>query len=93
LSCTARERSQRILARLLKEIPVAVRAKVHCESIENNAVTFRTVCEPDATKDTENARFTKATPWGKIKLGIDNPAALEQFVPGMSYYVDFTPAE
>ena len=72
---------------------MAVRAKVSCEGIEGNSVTFRTVYEPDVEKDTENARFTKATPWGEIRLGIDNPAALEQFEPGKSYYVDFTPAE
>jgi hypothetical protein len=71
---------------------MAVRAKVTCEGIENNAVRFRTVYEPDATKDTENARFTRATPWGEIRLGIDNPAALEQFIAGKEYYVDFTPA-
>jgi hypothetical protein len=72
---------------------MSVRAKVTCEGIENLTVTFRTVYEPDAAKDTENARFTTATPWGEIKLGINNPAALEQFVPGKSYYVDFSPAE
>jgi len=70
-----------------------VRAKVTCEGIEENAVKFRTVYEPDASKDTENARFTKATPWGEIRMGIDNPAALSQFEPGKSYYVDFSPAE
>lgn len=70
-----------------------VRAKVICEGIEGNAVKFRTVYEPDAAKDTENARFTKATPWGEIKLGIDNPAELEQFEAGKSYYVDFHQAE
>jgi len=72
---------------------MAVRAKVTCEGIKDNAVTFRTVYEQDTSKDTENARFTKATPWGEIKLGIDNPAALSQFEAGKSYYVDFTPAE
>ena len=50
-----------------------------------------TVYEPDAAKDTEIARFTQATPWGEIKLGIDNPAALSQFEAGKTYYVDFTP--
>lgn len=70
-----------------------VRAKVTCEGIEGNAVKFRTVYEPDAAKDTENARFTTATPWGEIRLGIDNPAALEQFEAGKNYYVDFSPAE
>ena len=72
---------------------MTVRAKVNCDTIEGNAVTFSTVYEPDAAKDTENARFTQATPWGSIKMGIDNPKALEQFQPGKSYYVDFHPAE
>ena len=70
-----------------------VRAKVTCSGIEGNAVTFHTIYEPDAANDTENARFTQATPWGEIKLGIDNPAALSQFDKGKSYYVDFHPAE
>lgn len=70
-----------------------VRAKVTCDSIEGTTVLFRTVYEPDAERDSENARFTKATPWGEIKMGIDNPAALEQFTPGKSYYVDFTPVQ
>ena len=72
---------------------MAVRAKVVCESIKEHEVTFRTVYEPDAAKDTENARFTQATPWGEIKLGIDNPVALEQFTVGKSYYVYFVAAE
>lgn len=67
-----------------------VRAKVTCEGIKDNAVTFRTVYEPDAAKDTENARFTKATPWGEIRLGIDNPSAIGYFEVGVNYYVDFT---
>ena len=71
---------------------MSVRAKVYCDGIEGNAVKFSTVYEPDASKDTENARFPKATPWGEIRLGIDNPAALEQFEPGKTYYVDFSPA-
>lgn len=70
-----------------------VRAKVTCEGITGNAVTFRTVYEGDAKKSPENARFTTATPWGEIKLGIDNPEALKQFEAGKSYYVDFTPAD
>lgn len=72
---------------------MSVRAKVTCESIVANAVTFRTVYEPHAAEDTENARFTQATPWGEIKLGIDNPIALEQFTPGKCYYVDFIAVE
>lgn len=71
---------------------MTVRAKVTCNGISGNLVTFSTIYEPDAEKDSENARFTQATPWGEIKLGIDNPAALEQFEAGKLYYVDFTPA-
>ena len=72
---------------------MAVRAKVRCNHKGNNDVGFNTVYEPDASKDTENARFTKATPYGDIRMGIDNPAALEQFEINKEYYVDFTPAE
>jgi len=72
---------------------MSVRAKVVCEGIEGNVVKFRTVYEPDASKDAENARFTQATPWGEIRLGIDNPVALEQFTAGKSYYVDFNAVE
>lgn len=68
-----------------------VRAKVTCTSLEGNAVGFDTVYEPDGSKNDENVRFTKAAPWGQIKLGIDNPDALGQFKVGEVYYVDFTP--
>lgn len=71
---------------------MSVRAKVTCKGITGNEVTFYTVYEPDESRDTENARFTKATPWGEIRMGIDNPAALAQFEAGKDYYVDFTPA-
>lgn len=36
----------------------------------------------------ENRRFTKATPWGELKMNVDNPAA--QFEVGKVYYLDFT---
>ena len=70
---------------------MAVRSKVRCTSKIDNSVTFSTVYEPDEEKDTENARFTKATPWGDIRMGIDNEAALAQFEVNKEYYVDFTP--
>ena len=71
---------------------MAVRAKVRCNALIKGEVHFTTVYEPDSSKDTENARFTKATPWGDIKLGIDNEAALAKFEVNKEYYVDFTPA-
>lgn len=69
-----------------------VRAKLRIDSIEENKVRMSTVYE-DPSLDTENARFTKATPWGSVELGIDNPAALAQFQVGKEYYADFHPAE
>ena len=81
------------LVSVMEATTMAVRAKVRCDKIDGNAVEFTTVYEPDETKDAENARFTQATPWGSIRMGIDNPAALEQFQPGKEYYVDFTPAK
>lgn len=69
-----------------------VRAKLRVDAIEGNNLRMSTVYE-DPAGDTENARFTKATPWGTVSLGIDNPAALEQFQVGKSYYADFHPAE
>ncbi len=46
----------------------------------------------DADK-TENAMFTKYTPWGQCTLGIDAGApAAEFFKPGKKYYVTFTEA-
>ena len=71
---------------------MAVRSKVRCTSKINNTVTFSTVYEPDETKNDENARFTKATPWGDIRMVIDNESALAAFEVNKEYYVDFTPA-
>lgn len=71
---------------------MAVRAKVRCNAKTDREVHFATVYEQDGTKHDENARFTKATPWGDIRMGIDNPAALEKFEVNKEYYVDFTPA-
>lgn len=71
---------------------MSVRAKLRVDSIEGNKLVMTTVYEGDTTKDTENARFTKATPWGRVEMGIDNPAALEQFKVGSYYYADFNEA-
>lgn len=70
-----------------------VRAKLRVDSIEGNKLVMTTVYEPDAAADTENARFTTATPRGRVAMGIDNPAALEQFKVGSYYYADFSPTE
>jgi len=69
-----------------------VRAKLQVQSIEGNKLVMTTVYEPDAASDSENARFTTATPWGRVEMGIDNPKALEQFKVGNYYYADFSEA-
>jgi hypothetical protein len=69
---------------------MTVRAKLRVDSIEGNKIVLTTVYEPNAAEDTENARFTKATPWGRMEMGIDNPDALAQFKVGSYYYADFT---
>lgn len=43
--------------------------------------------------DSENAKWSKATPAGLFEMHINNPAALGQFEEGKEYYIDFTPAE
>lgn len=49
-------------------------------------------CPQYDTSIPEDDRFAKATPSGRFEMTVDNPAALEQFELGKSYYVDFTPA-
>ena len=39
----------------------------------------------------EDQRFKLATPCGTMSMHIDNPVALEQFKPGSTFYLDFTP--
>ncbi len=48
---------------------------------------FVAVCN-DGTD--ENIKFHRATPSGEIKMLVDNPTALETFVIGQCYYVDFS---
>jgi hypothetical protein len=67
-----------------------VRAKLRVDSIEGNNLKMSTVMD-NSTE--ENRRFTKATPWGQLSFGIDNPEALKQFEVGKYYYADFSLAE
>lgn len=68
-----------------------VRAKFNCSGKEGNTVFLHTVYSEDI--QSEDGRFTKASPWGEIKMLVDNPSASIQFEPGKSYYVDFTPVD
>lgn len=68
-----------------------VRAKFRCSAKEGTTVFFHTVYSEEI--QSEDGRFTKATPWGELRMNVDNPAAAIQFEPGRSYYLDFTPAD
>lgn len=43
--------------------------------------------------DNPNHAFWKATPTGSLEMTIGNPDAFGFFVPGQSYWLDFTPME
>lgn len=68
-----------------------VRAKFTCSGKEGTTIFLHTVYSEDI--QSEDGRFTKATPWGELRMNVDNPNAAIQFEPGKSYYLDFTPAE
>lgn len=77
-----------------------IRAKYRCNAVEfqgdptdentNRIYTFQAVYDQSTP---ENQRFTKATPWGELKMRVDNPEA--RFEVGTFYYLDFNevPAE
>ena len=67
-----------------------VRAKFICSGKEGTTVFLHTVYSEGI--QSEDGRFTKATPWGELRMNVDNPDAAIQFEPGKSYYLDFTPA-
>lgn len=73
-----------------------VRAKFRVETITKTAtspdgaiIELKAVCADEVP---ENQRFHKWTPSGSLHMTVNNPAAVEQFVLGQEYYVDFTPA-
>ena len=52
--------------------------ELHFEAVQNDGTP-------------ENQRFHKYTPQGSLTMVVDNPSALEKFVLGEAYYLDFTP--
>lgn len=70
---------------------VRVRAKFRCSAKEGNTVFFHTVYSEDI--QSEDGRFTKATPWGELRMLVDNPSASIQFEEGKCYYLDFSSAD
>jgi hypothetical protein len=73
-----------------------VRAKLTVTSItEHHNLVGKTIklhCIYDPTIP-EDRRFSEATPNGSMEIFVTNPAALEQFTKGKTFYVDFTPVE
>lgn len=69
---------------------MTIRAKFEVISVEGTEV----VMEPryDETIP-EDQRFNEATPWGKLEMFVNNPAALEQLQPGRVFYLDLIPVE
>ena len=70
-----------------------VRAKFHCNSVESYQFGKTAKLTAVYGKEGENHDFAKATPSGKIEIGIDDdvPASLF-FKPGREYYLTFEEA-
>lgn len=76
----------------------SVRAKMVCNTLfgadQNGRGVSKVALGAVYSNDqSENADFTKYTPWGSCEMGIteDTPAA-SFFKPGKKYYVTFTEA-
>jgi hypothetical protein len=77
-----------------------VRAKFRCiekadrstqwgasKGVQSSGVKLAAVAGP------ENKEWAQFTPSGQLEMQIDNPAALDAFVVGTDYFIDFTPVE
>lgn len=69
----------------------SITTSAHWQSDKGHIGTVKLV--PVMGGSEENKRFYEASPSGQIELGTINQAALEQFVIGKEFYVDFTLAE
>lgn len=73
-----------------------VRAKFRVQSVEDfgqsKTVKLTAVC-PEPGEIGENERYHRYTPFGELKMAIDNPSAADAFTPGKDFYLDFTPVE
>lgn len=75
------------------------RAKFVCQEVtfhgdpanENTSRTYTYRAVWDPALSAENEGFSKATPYGELKMSISNPAAFPEI--GKTYYLDFTEAE
>ena len=71
----------------------SVRAKFKVISVTEHEAGLKFVkLAPVTGGSPENEKFFKYTPSGTIEMGTINPSVAEQFKPGTTFYVDFTPA-
>ena len=76
---------------------MTVRAKFTCQEIRHmftqspDAVCAEIRLTAVYGEGNENASWSKWTPSGEIKMTITNPAAIDKFELGRSYFVDFIP--
>lgn len=71
-----------------------VRAKFTCQEVTQYIGTMKKVrLTPVTGVDGEDKMFWKYTPSGELTMTIDNPPASDMFVPGQTYYLDFTAAD
>lgn len=71
---------------------MSVRAKFFVQSVTHTAGNGGSVELSAVCRGEDNKTWSKYTPSGRILMNVLNDAALEQFVPGEEFYVDFTPA-
>ena len=70
------------------------RAKFRVENVDKvgdvqEDILLTAVCDGNP----ENQSFNKYTPYGELKMMVDNPELKGFFVQGKEYYLDFIPAE
>lgn len=79
---------------------IAMRAKMKINHIDNRnrehgqqTLYMNPVSRSDGYREDgsdENNTFAKFSPSGMLSLTIANPALLDQFIEGETYYLDFT---
>ena len=71
-----------------------IRAKFTCQrnTLDHETQIATVILTPVTTNppNEENLTFWQATPAGNITLQITNPLAVERFILGREYYIDFT---
>ncbi len=77
-----------------------MRAKMNINNIEKNSDTqetlhFNAVCSSgyDEGGLDEDNTYAQFTPYAELKMGIANPALIDKFKVGQTFYVDFTETE